>query len=231
MERRSRSRMGIIDWRRVRAVSFDVGGTLIAPWPSVGDVYARAAHACGIQANPEILNRQFRAAWRRRRAFDHSRQAWRELVDQAFHGVCPTPIPATVFAAIFDDFGRASAWRIYPDVLATLSALQAHALDLALVSNWDQRLKPLLAELQLTAYFKVIVVSCEVGFTKPEAGIFGAAQAQLRLPAESILHLGDSFDEDVAGARQCGWQALHLQRDQQPQAPDSIASLDALLSC
>src|ERR1051326_3255670 len=48
---------------RVRSLTFDVGGTLIRPWPSVGHVYASAAQRYGYSnINPEILNRQFTAA-------------------------------------------------------------------------------------------------------------------------------------------------------------------------
>ncbi len=40
----------MIDRKRIRAVTFDVGGTLIEPWPSVGHVYAEVAARHGVAA-------------------------------------------------------------------------------------------------------------------------------------------------------------------------------------
>ena len=51
---------------RIRAVTLDVGGTLIEPWPSVGHVYARVAERFGIVCSAEGVNRSFAAAWRAR---------------------------------------------------------------------------------------------------------------------------------------------------------------------
>src|SRR6185436_4619282 len=74
----------------VRAVTLDVGGTLIQPWPSVGHVYAAVASECGVSGlAPESLNHQFKLAWAARAPFDYSRAAWRELVNRTFAGLTP----------------------------------------------------------------------------------------------------------------------------------------------
>src|SRR5581483_2268722 len=71
----------------IQAVTFDVGGTLIKPWPSVGHVYAEVAARHGVKRlQPEALDRQFAAAWRRLRNFNHGREEWAALVDQTFAG-------------------------------------------------------------------------------------------------------------------------------------------------
>ena len=50
----------------IQAVTLDVGGTLIEPWPSVGHVYAEIAARFGAPGHaPALLNRQFGEAWRR----------------------------------------------------------------------------------------------------------------------------------------------------------------------
>ena len=66
--------------RNIQAVTFDVGGTLLEPWPSVGHVYAEVAQRHGLPgADAAKLAEQFAAAWRARRGFDYSRAAWSEL--------------------------------------------------------------------------------------------------------------------------------------------------------
>ena len=85
----------------IQAVSFDVGGTLIEPWPSVGHVYAAVAVDHGHRGiSPATLDRQFAEAWKRKTGFDHSRSAWRALVQQTFTGLrglqvwrSPSPLP------------------------------------------------------------------------------------------------------------------------------------------
>src|SRR5688500_10814012 len=74
----------------VRAVTFDVGGTLIVPWPSVGHVYAAAARDFGFGAlDARRLNAQFARAWKLRGRFDYSESAWAQVVDATFRGCVP----------------------------------------------------------------------------------------------------------------------------------------------
>ena len=58
---------------QVRAVTFDVGGTLIKPSPSVGHIYAEVAARHGRKkVSPETLNRRFAAAWKGLKSFNHT---------------------------------------------------------------------------------------------------------------------------------------------------------------
>jgi len=197
---------------RVRAVTFDVGGTLITPSPSVGDIYAEVAARHGLKkVSAETLNRRFAAAWKGLKNFNHSREEWSALVDETFgaSGVKPSE---TFFPEIYDRFAEPEAWRVYEDVLPTFNALAALDINLGIVSNWDERLRPLLEKLGFSKYFHTVIVSCEVAFTKPSPVIFEQAARMLGDPAELILHVGDSAAHDVAGAKSAGLQALLLER-------------------
>ena len=210
----------------VEAVTFDVGGTLIEPSPSVGHVYAELAAEFGLRdLDPGQLNRQFAAAWKARRQFDYSRAAWREIVTQTFAGLSPVPPIAACFDAIYEGFGRAARWRIYPDVLPALERMQAMGLKLGVISNWDERLRPLLAELKLTRWFRAVVISHEVGEAKPEPQIFRRATEWLKVNGDRTLHVGDSWSEDVVGARDAGWRAVLLDRSAVEAGPGAIRSL------
>lgn len=198
----------------IRAVTFDVGGTLIAPWPSVGHAYAEVAARFGISGvAPEALNQQFAAAWRERHDFDYSRAAWQELVHRTFAGLWPEPPDPDCFEAIYGHFATAAPWRLFDDVLPALAELKALGLKLAVISNWDERLRPLLQELRLDVYFDSFAISHETGCVKPAPGIFRRAAAELDVPPACILHVGDSADEDVAGARAAGIKATLLDRN------------------
>jgi putative hydrolase of the HAD superfamily len=214
----------------IRAVSFDVGGTLIEPWPSVGHVYAEIAAQFGITGiAPEALNRQFATAWKSRVAFDYSRDAWRDLVNHSFAGLCPTPPSRDCFDAMYDGFATVKPWRLFDDVISTLDAVKARGWKLAILSNWDERLRPLLVELELMDRFDAVVISHEAGCTKPAPEIFHRAAAELGLPAAAVLHIGDSRKEDVSGAQAAGMKALLLDRRSDRADETSVNSLAAVL--
>jgi putative hydrolase of the HAD superfamily len=197
----------------IQAITFDVGGTLLEVWPSVGHVYAEVAAQHGIKGiSARLLDRRFTAAWRAATNFNHSRSDWAALVDGTFRGLTDRLPSQTFFGELYARFAAPDAWRIYADVIPTLEALAACGLRLGVISNWDERLRPLLQQMKLGACFEAIIVSREVGFSKPARGIFEHAVRKLGLPAGAILHVGDSLAMDVRGARAAGLQALLLQR-------------------
>jgi putative hydrolase of the HAD superfamily len=211
----------------IRAVTFDVGGTLMAPWPSVGHVYARVATAhIGFTADPERITKQFVNAWRTRGEFDYSREGWFELVRHSFDGVAE--VSETLFTALYDSFSTHDAWRVYDDVIRTFEALRKMNVRLAVISNWDKRLKPTLQSVGLYDYLEVITVSGEHGHNKPAREIFHATAAALNLPPHEILHIGDSHREDYLGARNAGFHALHL--DRAGETPGAVTSLTDVIS-
>lgn len=195
---------------RVRAVFFDVGGTLIHPWPSVGEIYAAAAGRHGIGITAEQAEHAFRESWTalKRPALTVSRKDWwRELVYRTLgqdNEAC--------FEELFERFARAEAWRIYPDVDDALREARNRGLHLGLITNWDERLRPLLREIGLAPRFDSLTVSCEIGVEKPSPAIFRAALAAARVKPAEALHVGDSYEEDVQGACAVGMRALLLNR-------------------
>ncbi len=197
----------------IQAVTFDVGGTLITPWPSVGHVYAEVAARHGFKSlSPDLLNHNFGAAWQARKNFNHTRSDWSDLVARTFTGVLPHPPSETFFNDLFDRFAEPDCWKIADDVLQTLETLRGDDIRLGIISNWDERLQLLLPRLDLEKHFETIVVSCEVGFPKPSAVIFEYAARKLGLPPETILHVGDSATEDYEGAKAAGFSGLLLDR-------------------
>ena len=188
----------------IKAVTFDLGGTLIEPWPSVGHIYAEVAEGHGLHSAPDELNQRFRAAWKAKRNFRHSRADWAALVRATFG----TDACDTLFPELYERFASAKVWRVFDDVRPALIRLKAQGVKLGIISNWDERLRPLLDQLALTPFFDAIVVSHEIGFCKPAPEIFREALRILKVPAEHVLHVGDSEIEDVAGASGVSMQAV-----------------------
>src|SRR5262249_41006128 len=122
----------------------------------------------------------------------------------------------------------AIAFRVFDDVLPTLSALRAAGVRLAVVSNWDVSLVPPLERVGIADRFEHVVHSAGVGATKPDPRVFEAALALLGLPADRVLHVGDDPVNDVQGARAAGIRALLLDRSGAASGEDAIASLTEL---
>ena len=214
----------------IKAITFDVGGTLIEPWPSVGHVYAEVASRQGISgADPELLNRRFAEAWRAKANFDYSRSAWAAIVRHTFENPITSGQEPAFFAELYGRFAGPEVWRIYDDVAATLEPLSQRGIKLAVISNWDERLRPLLRGLKLDHFFEIVIVSSELGRHKPAPEIFEHALRQLGLPGPAVLHVGDSPLEDVTGAERAGLRAVRLNRRGPEQAPGEIRSLTELL--
>ena len=213
----------------IRAVTFDVGGTLIECRPSVGHVYAEVAgrHGHG-SISPELLNRNFKRAWRRFKDFRHTPGQWSEIVDQTFRGSID-PLPSrSFFPELFKRFSEPDAWRIFADVVPALKRLRSQGLKLGVISNWDERLRPLLRKLALDSHFEIISISCELGAWKPNRVLFESTCAALGAEPAQTLHVGDSLEMDVRGAEAAGVQALWLRRSARRSSGGVIRSLREL---
>lgn len=152
---------------------------------------------------------------------------WSDLVNQSFAGLIAASPDDALFAELYQHFTTAAPWRIFDDVAPCLRRLKARGMKLAVISNWDERLRPLLRALALDHFFEVVIVSREVGCHKPDPRVFESAARHLGVAPDTILHVGDSASEDFEGARQAGFRAVLLRRGQ-PASMDAIPSLALL---
>jgi FMN phosphatase YigB (HAD superfamily) len=68
-----------------------------------------------------------------------------------------------------------------------------------------------------------VVWSDEVGFSKPDPGIYLACLRALEVPPERAAHVGDNKAKDVAGARQLGMATIRYAgiRDDHKDGPEA----------
>jgi putative hydrolase of the HAD superfamily len=101
----------------------------------------------------------------------------------------------------------------YPDTVPALGELRARGLRVLVVSNWDVSLPRVLARCGIAGLIDATVTSAEVGARKPDPAIFLAALELAGSSADEALHVGDTAEEDVTGARAAGIRALLIDRD------------------
>jgi putative hydrolase of the HAD superfamily len=103
-------------------------------------------------------------------------------------------------------------FRAYPDAGPALSALRSRGLRLVCVSNWDISLTDVLQRCDLLEPIEGVVTSAGARARKPDAAIFETALEVAGVQAAEAIHVGDTEDEDVAGATAAGIRALLLDR-------------------
>jgi putative hydrolase of the HAD superfamily len=113
-------------------------------------------------------------------------------------------------------------------VLPTLEALRARGVRCGVLSNWDYRLRTLLATFDLTNHFDPILISAELGLAKPDPQIFTLACTRAgTIPAET-LYIGDDPTLDLHPALSAGLCAYLIDRTGAHAGPRAITSLTQL---
>jgi len=201
----------------VRAVVFDVVGTLVEPHPSVAIAYQAAAARQGVERDADAIGHRFREAWRRQEALDaaaarpfvtdraRERERWRAIVDDVFAGCQETPV---IFADLWEHFGRPAAWR--PTAQGPRFVRQAldAGLTVALASNFDERLHAIAGCVEPLSLVPHVFASSELGWRKPAAEFFRCVEERLGCAAGEILLVGDDPDLDIAAGRRAGWHVF-----------------------
>jgi putative hydrolase of the HAD superfamily len=232
---------------RPKVIFFDAVGTLFGVKGSVGQIYAAIAQEFNVQADPAALNQAFIQNFKTASKMtfpEVERSQIPELEYQWWYAIAHSSFSQTGFINQFQDFDRyfqrlyayfatADAWYLYEEVPAVLSHLQKLGLELAVISNFDSRLYPVLEVLNLAQFFSSVTISTEVGAAKPDRQIFISAMDKHQPQNQSSYwHIGDSFKEDYEGAKNANITPIWLNRDGD-QVPDhvlSIPSLSALLT-
>jgi len=115
----------------------------------------------------------------------------------------------------------------YPEAREALGALRCLGVKLVAVSNWDVSLPQTLEAVGLLQLLDGVVSSAAVGAAKPDPLPFQRALALAGCAASEALHVGDSVEEDVAGARAAGIECWLLQRKPKP-APTGVVAIGSL---
>jgi putative hydrolase of the HAD superfamily len=118
----------------------------------------------------------------------------------------------------------------FADARPALVKARARGRRLVVVSNWDVSLHEVLERLELAPLLDGIVTSAGAGARKPAAAIFERALALAEVEPHEAIHVGDSVQDDVAGARAAGIEAILVRRDGSPGPAGvrTIATLAAL---
>jgi putative hydrolase of the HAD superfamily len=224
------------DLAGIRGIVFDAVGTLIEAYPRVAEAYTAAALRQHVVLNSALVHARFREHFatdeaegnRGSMSTNESREKarWRKLVAKTLPEV---PDPERAFRELWDHFAQASSWQTFPDVGPAIESLRDAGIALGIGSNFDARLRSLVAGLpELAPLSDAIVISSDVGFRKPHPAFYAAACARLQLPADQVLFVGDDPEADFAAPQRAGFRSALVERENVSPPLSSFPDLTAL---
>ena len=207
---------------RIKAVFFDLDGTLRHSVPEGGEVFTAYVAALGLQVTHEDRLRAMRweyhywasSADLRDDLLAHSSDTdnfWIEYSRRRLIALGAAPEWALEIAP------QASAHMgemykpdsIVPDdARRMLPQLQQAGYSMAVVSNRDKPFQDTLISHGLSEFFPYSLAAGEVDIYKPEPGIFEHALKQMNVTAPETVYVGDNYYADVVGARLAGLQPV-----------------------
>ncbi len=207
-------------FKDIRWITIDATGTLIDPYPSVGEVYRKVLARHGIDAPQPLLQKRFVEVFRNMTKVPRGvvneaseYEFWRSLMLGVVEPWATGAEAERAFVDAYEAFALAENWRAPEGSAEMLKGLCERGYKLALLSNADARCRRILNDMGLAQYFRHIFLSCEVGFEKPDLRLFRRVEEVLGARPSEILHVGDSQRNDGDGPRAAGWNAVVIGRE------------------
>ncbi|WP_026248631.1 HAD family hydrolase [Streptomyces sp. LaPpAH-108] len=205
---------GSVTWPGVRAVCFDLGGTLVRP--ELVATTGQVAEVLGVSLEDA---RALMGKGAKRRPVSPQDLA-HELAAHFGHSALSGPLSEVLERARC----RAEDPQLYPDVPDTLAVLRERGFALFALTNALGSSVPEHDPEVFRTLLDGVFYSARTGAIKPEREAFAAVERASGLRPEELLHVGDSVNADVRGASSAGWQTAWLDRHRPPEGLVPAAS-------
>jgi HAD superfamily hydrolase (TIGR01549 family) len=220
----------------LQAVLFDVDFTLAKPGPELmPEGYVRCAERPGLSLEASRYEEAREAALvelKRHPELDHDEAIWVAFTERIVVGMGGTqPVSNDVALELTSRWVQHENFELYEDVQSVLEALRGAGLKIGLVSNSARDVLDFARHHALE--IDAGISSFHHGKTKPHASIFKAVLDLLEVEADEAAMVGDTFEDDIAGALAVGMRAvlvdrLGLNEDYEPRIDDLYALPAAL---
>jgi len=116
-------------------------------------------------------------------------------------------------------------FSLFEDVVPCLDLLDSMGIQAGVVSNWDYSLHRVLRMFGIDERFVVVKASLEEGVEKPDPRLFEIALKDAGFSPEDTFHVGDSVEDDLAGAKAASIRVALIDRAMVDPKPPYIRSL------
>lgn len=207
-------------YHKVRAVFFDLDGTIRHSEPSSSEMFYRVAAELGLETDaalrlagerwvyaywaesPEFKRDLERfGSWRENAAFweNHAR---RHLMALGVDAARAEKLAEKITQRMREEYQPVDV--VPPDVTDTLQKLRQDGYRLGLISNRSEPFHDVITDLELEGWFDPLLAAGEVGWYKPDPRLLRHAVELADVSPEEALYVGDNYHADVIGARRAG---------------------------
>jgi FMN phosphatase YigB (HAD superfamily) len=202
----------------IKAIFFDLDGTIRHNDPRGGDVFADHAASIGLRLRDDDRLRAMRwehLYWAnspdlladRERYRDDDTGFWTRYSHRQLIALGASEKQAADMAGAMHthmEVAYKPSSIVPPEVPAVLAALREAGVALGVISNRGEPFGEELAGLGLASYFGYNLAGGEVNLFKPDPAIFLHACQQTGVPAADAAYVGDNYFADIVGARRAG---------------------------
>ncbi|KAL2903796.1 Haloacid dehalogenase-like hydrolase domain-containing protein 3 [Bienertia sinuspersici] len=220
---------------KLRYITVDVTGTLLAYKGELGDYYCMAAKSVGLPCpDYKRMHEGFKLAYtemaKKYPCFGHAAKMpnivwWKTCVQDSFNRAGYKYDEETfekIFKRIYASFGSSAPYVLFPDSVPFLRWVRAQGIPVGLVSNSEYRYQDVILPalgINQDSEWDFGVFSGIEGVEKPNPRIFEIALEKAgNIAPEEALHIGDSMRQDYIPAKSLGMHALLLDRFKTPDA-------------
>ena len=208
----------------IKAVFFDLYGTLAGFKPSRFEIQSSACEKFNLHPTPEGILKGYSIADQFMTRQNVVRPVRKMNHQEAFNFFCEYERLILSGSDIEVNLEKAGKiWNhiktipydlnIFDDVIPVLSELKSQGMKIGLLSNMNESGTSLLGKFNLETLMDFAVTSLEVGLEKPHAPIFLEALNQAGSKEGDSVHVGDQIDSDVKGAFETGIHPILIDRD------------------
>jgi putative hydrolase of the HAD superfamily len=208
----------------LRAVFFDVYGTLAGFDPPREEIQSRAAGKFGFKVTKDGVDAGYYLAdayLSRQNASEpirslNANEKWtffskfEQLVLRGAGHEVDLETASEVWREV-----RSQEYRLalFPDVINGLDHLMAKGLTIAAISNINQSSDQLCEDMGLVGHVDFAITSGETLYEKPDRRIFEAALTRADVPPERAAYVGDQLESDISGAENAGLIPILMDRN------------------
>jgi putative hydrolase of the HAD superfamily len=217
---------------RVKAVLFDLGGTLVNIDNSKDPhVMKRMLEDCGVNRSLEDVSKEWVRSWEGLNFRKMTRLLDEFWVQQNLRVLRKLRVEskaeelARFIASHWWEYAKVS---LYPDAEEMLPRLKEMGLKVGLVTNGLQSdVDQILPKVGLQGFFDVVVVVDTLRKMKPDAEVFRYALERMQTKPPEAIFVGDEIETDYRGAQKCGLTAFLIDRGGKFQ-DDTVSRISSL---
>jgi HAD superfamily hydrolase (TIGR01509 family) len=206
----------------IRAILFDMGGTLDGDGQHWLDRFVSLYHDAGVKLPRETLRGAFDEAERQANLDQTIASSdFRQMIalyvkwQLAYLGLTKAGLEQQLITGFSVPVRQAAEANVQ-----LLGELRERGFELGVVSNGCGNVENLCHDFGYTRFLSVIVDSRRVGVSKPDPAIFVHAAEKIGRDPGEIMMVGDSFDRDIRPAKQIGMKTAWLEGAEPRDCPD-----------